>query len=151
MNERSLQDRFLPNGRCFGCGPANPLGLQIKSFAVDERTLEATWIPQGHHEAFPGILNGGIIGTLLDCHSTWAAWWSLSRRDGNEDLFPLTAEYSIKLLRPTPLDRPLTLTARAVDLGERRAEVAGVLGVDGIEHATSTGTFIRPRKPFPLH
>lgn len=151
MEEQSLQQRFFNAGRCFGCGPANPRGLQLKSFAVDELTLEATWTPQEHHEAFPGILNGGIIGTLLDCHSTWTAWWSLFQRDGNEEPMALTAEYTVRLLRPTPLDRPLRLIARAAELGERRARVTGVLEVDGIEHATSSGLFIRPKESFQLH
>jgi acyl-coenzyme A thioesterase PaaI-like protein len=151
MEQLSLQDRLFAQGRCFGCGPANAQGLQLKSLAIDELTLEASWIAQEHHEAFPGVLNGGIIGTLLDCHSTWAAWWALFQRDGNEAPFALTAEYTVRLLRPTPIDRPLRLTARAVDLGTRRAEVTGVLEVDGLEHATSSGTFIRPKEVFPLH
>lgn len=151
MEEQSLQERFFKAGRCFGCGPANPRGLHLNSFPIDELRLKAIWTPQEHHEAFPGILNGGIIGTLLDCHSTWTAWWSLFQRDGNEEPMALTAEYSVSLLRPTPLDRPVRLTTTAVDLGERRARVTGVLEVDGVEHATSSGTFIRPRETFPLH
>ena len=151
MEERSLQERFLPEGRCFGCGPRNPLGLRLKSFEKDERTVEAVWTPRVEHEAFPGVLNGGIIGTLLDCHSLWSAWWSLFQRDGQKEPWLLTAEYSIKLLRPTPLDRPVTLVATSTELGERGASVAGSLTVDGLECATSTGTFIRARKAFALH
>jgi len=75
----SLQDRYSPNGRCFGCGPANERGLRIKSRACGDHT-EATWQPEPHHEAFPGMLSGGITGTLLDCHSNWTAAWHLMRQ-----------------------------------------------------------------------
>jgi acyl-coenzyme A thioesterase PaaI-like protein len=97
------------------------------------------------------VLNGGIIGTLLDCHSLWSAWWSLFQRDAQREPWLLTAEYSIKLLRPTPLDRPITLVATSTELGERSASVAGSLTVDGQVCATSTGRFLRAKKPFPLH
>ncbi|MQA98958.1 MAG: PaaI family thioesterase [Actinobacteria bacterium] len=150
MDEPSVQDRLNPNGMCFGCGSANEQGLQLKSFVVDDTSLEATWAPQPHHLAFPGILNGGIIGTLLDCHSTITSWWSFLQRFPDEPPYALTADYTIRLLKPTPIDAPVHLTARVVDLSDRRATVEGSLTVDGEETATSTGLFIRPKKPFPL-
>ena len=68
----SLQEKYAPNGICFGCGCKNQKGLQIKSY-ISSDLITASWNPQKHHEAFPGVLNGGIIGSLLDCHSNWAA------------------------------------------------------------------------------
>jgi acyl-coenzyme A thioesterase PaaI-like protein len=73
MSERkSLQETYAPRSICYGCGPANPQGLHIRSFPEGD-VLVAEWTPQPHHQAFPGALNGGIIGTLLDCHCNWAA------------------------------------------------------------------------------
>jgi acyl-coenzyme A thioesterase PaaI-like protein len=69
---KSLQDTYAPNLACFGCGPANELGLRIKSFVDGDRVV-ATWHAQKQHEAYPGMLNGGICGALLDCHLNWAA------------------------------------------------------------------------------
>ena len=69
---QSLQDRYAPHNTCFGCGPENEKGLRIKSFMQGDK-LVAEWRPEDHHEAFPGMLNGGIIGALLDCHSNWMA------------------------------------------------------------------------------
>ncbi len=69
---KALQDQYAPRSICFGCGPANAKGLRIKSF-VDGDTLVADFTPEPYHHAFPGMLNGGIIGALLDCHSNWAA------------------------------------------------------------------------------
>ncbi len=38
--------------------------------------------PEPHHQAFPGMLNGGIIGALLDCHSNWTAAYHLMKARG---------------------------------------------------------------------
>src|SRR5688572_16564637 len=75
---KSLQDRYAPRNACFGCGPANDRGLRIKSHPRGDE-LVCTWTPEKHHEAFEGMLNGGICGALLDCHSNWTAAWHLMR------------------------------------------------------------------------
>ena len=64
MTEKSLQETYAPHNACFGCGPANEKGLRIRSFASGDE-LVAEWHAEDHHEAFPGMLNGGIIGSLL--------------------------------------------------------------------------------------
>ncbi len=140
---RSIQENYWPDGMCFGCGPSNDKGLHIRSFPSGDQ-VTAEWTPQPHHQAFPGVLNGGIIGVLLDCHSNAAAWWALT--DGGREPGPtVTAEYAIKLLRPTPVDGPLNLVARAVEVSGRRARVEAQLEVAGEVTATSVGTFVRPK------
>src|SRR2546425_4222682 len=80
---QSLQDRYAPHNRCFGCGPANEKGLRIKSFESGAgEELVAEWRPEPHHQAFEGTLNGGICGALLDCHSNWAAACHLMKAAG---------------------------------------------------------------------
>jgi len=111
----SLQERYFARGGCFGCGPANRQGLRIKSYPEGEE-LVARWTPRPHHEAFPGVLNGGIIGALLDCHANWTAAWHLMQRSGvHRPPCTVTAEFSVKLLRPTPSTQELTLRARVVE------------------------------------
>ena len=82
----SLQERYAPNARCFGCGPANPIGLHIASrpSGDDPAALVARWTPLPDHEAFAGVVNGGILGTLLDCHANWTAAWHLMRARGED-------------------------------------------------------------------
>ena len=81
MDGPSLQERYAPDNACFGCGPANPHGLHVRSFVEGDEVV-ARWQPEPHHLAFSNILNGGIIGALLDCHSNWTATWALLRRSG---------------------------------------------------------------------
>src|SRR5882724_7449351 len=113
MNEKmlSLQERYARHNHCFGCGQENDKGLQLKSYEQGEEVV-AIWNALPHHEAFPGILNGGIIGTLLDCHSNWSAAYFLMKHT-NEEKTPcmVTAYFNVRLKRPTPSDKPVELKA----------------------------------------
>jgi acyl-coenzyme A thioesterase PaaI-like protein len=142
MSEQSLQERYAPNNGCFGCGPKNSSGLRIRSFP-DGDDVVCEWTPQPHHEAFPGVLNGGIIGALLDCHSNWTAIWHLMRtRNLNEAPSCVTANFAVKLLRPTPSDGPVKLRARAVAVDGDKVTVEATLEARGKICDTCTGTFV---------
>ena len=71
MDEVSIQDRLLAGTTCFGCGPENAKGLRLNSFPVDGE-VRATFLPWPEHDNGLGFLNGGIISTVLDCHSAAA-------------------------------------------------------------------------------
>lgn len=151
MSEKSLQETYAPNMTCFGCGPANEKGLRIRSFVIGDEVI-AEWKSEPHHEAFPGVLNGGIIGALLDCHSNWAAASHLMRRSGAEHPpCTVTAEYSIKLLRPTPTNTKLKLVANVVDSQEDRAVVEAKLIADGKVCATCRGAFVAVKPGHPAY
>ena len=145
----SLQRRYAKNNACFGCGPANDKGLRIESF-VEGNEVIATWRPQKMHEAFPGVLNGGIVGTLLDCHLNWTAAWHLMQKLG-EAAPPctVTAEYSVKLRRPTPTDAEITLTASVDSIEADRATVRGTLEAQGKVCASCVGLFVAVKEPHP--
>ena len=151
MSEPCLQEKFAPASSCFGCGPANPQGLRIRSFVRGEEVV-ATWQPATHHEAFPGMLNGGIIGSLLDCHCNWTAAWHLMHQ-GRLDRPPctVTADYAIKLLRPTPTIGPVELSARVVESAGDRATIEGVLSAEGKPRATCRGTFVAVKPGHPAY
>ncbi|HYO63909.1 MAG TPA: PaaI family thioesterase [Pyrinomonadaceae bacterium] len=151
MNEKSLQELYAPASACFGCGPANERGLRIRSFARGEEAV-AEWTPEKHHEAFPGMLNGGIVGALLDCHSNWAAAYHLMRKAGAEHPpCTVTADFSVKLLRPTPTDGPVRLAARVVESGEDRAVVESELVAGEKVCARCRGTFVAVRPGHPAY
>ncbi len=145
----SLQERYAPANACWGCGPANAEGLRIRSFAQGDEVV-AEWTPAPRYEAFPGVLNGGIIGTLLDCHCNWTAAWHLMR--ASHETHPpctVTADYSIKLLRPTPTDGPVQLSAKLAELSGDRATIEGTLSARGKVCATCRGTFVAVREGHP--
>lgn len=148
---KSLQDTFAPTSICFGCGPANTKGLQIKSFEKGDEVV-ADFTPQPFHEAFPGMLNGGIIGSLLDCHSNWTAAWALMKKAGaKEPPCTVTANYSVKLLRPTPSNQPVHLVARVTEIQDDRATVEAILRSGDKDCATCKGLFVAVKPGHPAY
>ena len=151
MNEPSLQDRYAPANHCFGCGPANSAGLQIKSLPRGSEVV-CEWTPAPHHEAFDGVLSGGIIGTLLDCHCNWTAAYHLMKAGGLETPpCTVTAEYHIVMKRPTPSGGPVLLRAHVVESGTDRAVVEGQLEAGDKVTATCRGTFVAVREGHPAY
>jgi acyl-coenzyme A thioesterase PaaI-like protein len=151
MNEKSLQETYAPQNACFGCGPANEKGLKIRSFVQGDEVV-ADWTPEKHHEAFEGVLNGGIIGALLDCHSNWAATWHLMKKSG-EDHPPctVTAEFAVKLTRPTPTNVPVHLSAVVTESTDDRAVVDAKLTANGKVCATCHGIFVAVKPGHPAY
>jgi acyl-coenzyme A thioesterase PaaI-like protein len=150
VSPASLQERYAPGNTCFGCGPANPDGLRIRS-VPDGDDVVCQWTPGPQHQAYPGALNGGIIGTLFDCHCNWTATFHLMRKLGlPQPPCTVTAEYSVRLRRPTPLG-PVTLRARVVEATDDRATVEATLEAAGTVCATGRGTFVAVKPGHPAY
>ncbi len=142
----SIQERYFAESACFGCGPANPQGLRLHSTAApDGDGVVATWQPQLRYAAAPGVLNGGIVGTLLDCHAA-AALYHLLRERGDDSMWA-TAEFTVALRRPTSHAAPLELFARVVELDESDARIEARLESEGKLRATCTAHFRRFELP----
>lgn len=147
----SLEDRYAPNSVCFGCGPRNERGLKIKSFPLGDAVV-ADWAPGREHVAFGSFGSGGIISVLLDCNGNWAATYSLMKAKGlDRPPGTVTAEYTVKFLRPAPIDRPWRLTARATKTEGDRVNVSEELSVGGTLTATMAGLFVAVREGHPAH
>lgn len=145
----SLQDRYAPRNACFGCGPANEKGLRLKSIVQGDAVV-CDWTPQKHHEAFDNMLNGGICGALMDCHSNWTAAWHLMNRQGlPTPPCTVTAEFHVKLKRPTPTDGPVHLAARIVESQDDRAVVECTMEAGGRVTATCRGIFVAVKEGHP--
>ncbi len=160
------QDRYAPHGICWGCGPANPDGLQIKSHWEDDPDAEdggqvfvMRFGPTAAHQAFPGVVNGGILGTLLDCHSNWCAATALMKHHGwDQAMCTVTADFHVKLRRPTPYPGTLTLKAHVVEIGGKEDRMASVhcdvwADTDAGPKVTATcdGTFVAVKEGHPAY
>lgn len=144
----SLQARYADKSICFGCGPANDQGLRLESF-VEGDQLVCRFLPKPHHHAFPGVLNGGIIGALLDCHSNWAAAHHLMRTGGLEaPPCTVTADFHVTLKRPTPM-AALLLLARVTEVVAERVIVSATLEGGGKITATCVGSFVAVKEGHP--
>jgi acyl-coenzyme A thioesterase PaaI-like protein len=148
---KSLQETYAPGNACFGCGHANPQGLRIRSYPEGDGVV-ARWRPEPHHQAFPGVLNGGIVGTLLDCHSNWAATTALMKSTGAPTPpCTVTADFHVRLLAPTPVDDEVHLFAKAVEVKGDRAVVEATLSARGKTCATCRGTFVAVKPGHPAY
>jgi acyl-coenzyme A thioesterase PaaI-like protein len=148
----SLQDRYAPVNHCFGCGPANEKGLRIKSrpSGGNGSELVAAWTPEPHHEAFDNVLNGGIIGALLDCHSNWTAAYHLMQQRGvDSPPCTVTADFHVALRRPTPSNGPVTLKAHVVSSEGDKVVVEATLEAGGKVTSTCRGTFVAVKEGHP--
>jgi acyl-coenzyme A thioesterase PaaI-like protein len=147
-----LQATLAPQNICFGCGHANAQGLRLTSFPKSDDEIVAHWRASPHHQAFRGVLNGGIVGALLDCHSNWAAAWHLLRKGNLEELpSTVTAEYAVKLRRPTPADADIELRAWVVESGDDRATIDAELSAGGKVCATCRGVFVAVKPGHPAY
>jgi acyl-coenzyme A thioesterase PaaI-like protein len=147
----SVQETYAPTSVCYGCGPANEKGLHIRSFEEGD-ALVCDWRPEPHHLAFPGVVNGGILGSLLDCHSNWTAAMYLMKQRGMAHIPPtVTLDFHVTLKRPTPMDATLHLRARVVESSEDRAIVEATLEANGKVTATCRGTFVAVKEGHPAY
>ncbi len=145
----SVQETYAPNSICFGCGPANKNGLRIRSLR-SESGLKMRFTPTLEHQAFPGMINGGIIGALMDCHGNWTA--AIALMDAAEDSQPpctVTANYNVKLRRPTPFGQELIVTGEVTELKEDRATVKMTLMAEDKICATGEGLFVAVTEGHP--
>jgi uncharacterized protein (TIGR00369 family) len=95
------------SNRCFGCGPDNPAGLGLAFFETAEG-VEVEYAAPPHLEGAPGVVHGGIQGTLLDetlCMTAYA-----KRGTG-----VVTGELTLRYLRPVPSGTPLVIRGRVVE------------------------------------
>lgn len=147
----AAQERYAPHAICFGCGPANAKGLRIRSrWEGDDFVMRFT--PREEHQAFPGVINGGILGTLLDCHSNWCATTTLMRERGlDEAPTTVTADFHVKLKRPTPAGVELLVKARPVSVEGDKVVVDAEIVADDKVTASCRGTFVAVKPGHPAY
>jgi len=145
----SLQDLYFPDLPCFGCGPANERGLQLKSFAAEDGLVRASFTPWPEHDNGLGFLNGGIIATVLDCHSAAAVTHEAYTRGWpplpGAALPFVTSGLDVRYLRPAPLGEPVSLLARVTEASEAAITAEVWLEWDGKERAAASAVWKRWR------
>jgi len=149
--DRSLQETYAPQGRCFGCGPANEQGLRIRSFPGDDTHVTCDVTPERHHEAFENVVSGGIIGTILDCHMNWTAVFHLMKARGLDHAPAcVTSDFRVEFKRPTPRG-PVHVDAHVVSASEDRVTVEATLTAGGKVTALGSGTFVAVKPGHPAY
>lgn len=125
----------MPDNICFGCGSKNPDGLQIKSYWEEDEGV-CVWNPEPQYRGWENVTNGGIVATIIDCHAMGtalaAAYRAEDRPMGSAPIYRYaTASISVRYLKPTPSDQPVTLRARVIEVSGRKSRVRCQVYVDG--------------------
>lgn len=136
MEKKAFQEYYPDDlSHCYGCGSLNDHGLQIKSYWDGEESV-CVYTPRPYHTAIPGIVYGGLIASIIDCHSTGTAAAAKYKAENRAmDTMPplrfVTASLNVNYLLPTPLDCPLEVRGKVKAIKGRRVVVESRLIADG--------------------
>ena len=150
MNGKAFQDYYDDAvSYCYGCGRLNEHGLQIKSFWEGEEAV-CRYEPRPYHTAIPGYVYGGLVASLIDCHSTGTAAAAAYRAEGREmDSLPalrfVTASLHVDYLKPTPIDAAIELRATVQEVKGRKVVVSVSVLSGGVE--TARGEVVAVQMP----
>lgn len=147
---KAFQDYYPDNvAHCYGCGAKNDHGHRIKTHWEGEESV-TRFTPEAHHTAIPGFVYGGLIASLIDCHSTGTAAAAMYRAEGREmDSLPafrfVTGSLHVNYLKPTPLGGELEIRGRVKEIKGRKVVVESTVYADGV--ATATGEVVAVQMP----
>ena len=128
----SFQDYYDENvSYCYGCGRLNAEGLQLKSYWEGDEAV-CTYTPKPYHTAIPGYVYGGLIASIIDCHSTGtasaAAYRKAGRPPGTKPYFRyVTASLKVDFLKPASINDTLVVKANVAKIEQRKAVVKATL------------------------
>ena len=137
----------IPGNICFGCGKHNHEGLQIKSYWEGDEAV-CIWQSQEKYQGWKGIMNGGILASLFDCHAMCTAM-AASYKAENRPLSSLplyhyaTASLQVDYLKPTPNDIPVEIRAKVTELKGRKVVLTCSSYSNGLKTADARMVAVR--------
>ena len=146
----AFQDHYPENvAHCYGCGRLNKNGHQIKTEWDGDETV-TRYTPQPYEMSVPGFAYGGLIASLIDCHSTGTAAAAMYRQEGRDlDTLPafrfVTGSLHVDYLKPTPIDGPIEIRGRIKEINGRKVIVATSVLAGGV--TTARGEVVAVQMP----
>ncbi len=149
-DQKSFQD-YYPEvlSHCYGCGRANEHGHRIKTFWEGEESV-THFTPEPYHIAMPGFVYGGLIASLIDCHSTGTAAAAMYRSEGREmgtepSYRFVTGSLHVNYLRPTPIGVPLEIRGEVKEIKGKKVVITSSLSANG--EVCATGEVVAVQMP----
>ena len=147
---KAFQD-FYPEhlAHCYGCGSLNKHGYRIKTFWDGDESV-THFTPEPFHTAVPGIVYGGLLASLIDCHSTGTAAAAMYRAEQRtmESLPPfrfVTGSLEVSYLKPTVLGPELTIRGAVQEIRGRKVTIESTVRYD--ETITVRGLVVALQMP----
>lgn len=147
---KAFQDYYPENvAHCYGCGRLNTQGHQIKTFWDGDESV-TRFRPEPYLTSVPGYAYGGLVASLIDCHSTGTAAAAMYRQQGREmDSLPafrfVTGSLHVDFLKPTPLDVELEVRGRVKEIKGRKVVIETTVSAAGV--ATARGEVVAIQMP----
>lgn len=147
---KAFQDCYPENvAHCYGCGRLNADGHQIKTYWDGDETV-TRFTPKPCHMAVPGFTYGGLIASLIDCHSTGTAAAAMYRLEGRDmESLPsfrfVTGSLKVDFLKPTPITGELEIRGVIKEVKGRKVVIDTTVLADGI--VTARGEVIALQMP----
>ena len=152
-SSKMIQETYQPEAAiCYGCGINNEHGLHIQT-RWDGEIGHCIFTPRPEHTAFPGYVYGGLLASLIDCHSMGtaiAAMYDAEKREpgSSPEITCVTGNLNVSYKKPTPIGVELKLESRIKELTEKKAIVTTDVIADGI--ICVTGEVVAVRVPSRL-
>ncbi len=151
MEEQKAFQDYYPEllSHCYGCGRLNEQGHQIKTRWDGEESV-TTFLPESYHTAIPGFVYGGLLASLIDCHSTGTAAAAMYRSEGRSmDTEPafrfVTGSLHVNYLRPTPVGVPLEIRGQVKEIKGRKVVITSSVTANG--EVCATGEVVAVQMP----
>jgi len=146
----AFQDHYPENvAHCYGCGRLNKYGHQIRTEWDGDETV-TRYTPQPYETSVPGFAYGGLIASLIDCHSTGTAAAAMYRQEGRDlETLPafrfVTGSLHVDYLKPTPIDGPIEIRGRVKEIKGRKVIVETSVLAGGV--TTARGEVVAVQMP----
>jgi acyl-coenzyme A thioesterase PaaI-like protein len=150
MSDKAFQDSYSDlEANCYGCGRLNKYGLHIKSYWDGEESV-CIFNPESYHVSIAGYVYGGLIASIIDCHSVGMAKAVSYRSEGREIgtdpvIYMVTASLKVDYINPAPISVPLEVRASVEEMVRRKVIVLSTMSANG--EVCARGRIVAVRLP----
>ena len=134
-NEKLTPLAHTAQNRCFGCGPANPIGLHLDFMLAEDGHVVCDAVICADFEGPKGYVHGGMIATLLD--------ETMSKAVRSHGVVGMTRHLEVDYLRPVPSKSSIRLEAWLTHAeGRKHWARARIVHENGTVLAEGKGLFV---------
>ncbi len=136
MSTPEILPKILNDDHCFCCGVKNDRGLKLTfDTSVKDTAVTKLSVPE-YFTGWANLTHGGLISMLLD--------ETMAQACMAKDLKGVTAELTVRFIKPLPVGTEITVSGRIEELKKRIARTTGVIkDSGGTIYAEGRAKFIR--------
>lgn len=129
--KHAIQDEYPDNfAWCYGCGRLNEKGYHLRTGWLGDKTITFYTPRPEHTGGIPGFVYGGLLASIIDCHSMGSASMYVHRKNGSEigdGAEPprfVTGSLNVEYKHPTPHGLPLKAIGTVEEIHPKKYKVS---------------------------